>query len=162
MHMQDRTNHWAQRTMVMTLATLSLGACSSGQSGSGTSTTIGAAPTRAVPPAAATPSPSVQLVDITKGAALAADPSVVVIDVRTPAEYATGHLARAELVDIHATDFPTRIAQFDRSATYLVYCHSGNRSGQATAFMATLGFTSVYDLDGGITAWQNAGANVVN
>jgi phage shock protein E len=159
--MQDRTNHWAQRTMVVTLAALSLGACSSGQSGSGTSTTIGAAPTQVVPAAASAPVPAVQLVDVTKGAALAADPSVVVIDVRTPAEYATGHLARAQLVDISASDFQTRIAQFDRSSTYLVYCHSGNRSGQATAFMATLGFTSVYDLDGGITAWQNAGASIV-
>jgi rhodanese-related sulfurtransferase len=108
------------------------------------------------------PTPSaVQLVDVPKASALAADPSVVVVDVRTPAEFAAGHIGRAELVDFEAPGFAQRIAQLDHSATYLVYCHSGNRSGQATAIMATLGFTNVNNLAGGISAWQAAGAPLV-
>lgn len=93
--------------------------------------------------------------------ALAVDPSVIVVDVRTPAEFAEGHLSRAIVADIQDLGFGDRIAQLDRSATYLVYCHSGNRSGQATAVMAALGFTSVKDLDGGISAWVAAGAPLV-
>jgi rhodanese-related sulfurtransferase len=103
----------------------------------------------------------VQLVDVAKGVALAADPSVVVIDVRTPAEFAEGHIARAQVVDVSAADFADQIAKFDPSGTYFVYCHSGNRSGQAAAIMASLGFASVYDLDGGIIAWKGAGAPLV-
>ncbi|MDP9463249.1 MAG: rhodanese-like domain-containing protein, partial [Actinomycetota bacterium] len=112
-------------------------------------------------PVGTTTSSAVQLVDVVTGLALVADPSVVVVDVRTPAEFAEGHLDRATLVDVDAADFRDRIGQLDRAATYLVYCHSGNRSGQATAIMAELGFTKVYDLDGGIGAWQDAGAPIV-
>ncbi|HEX2783430.1 MAG TPA: rhodanese-like domain-containing protein [Ilumatobacteraceae bacterium] len=112
-------------------------------------------------PVGTTTSSAVQLVDVVKATAFAADPSVVVVDVRTPAEFAEGHIARAELVDFDAPGFSDRIAKFDRSATYLVYCHSGNRSGQATAIMAELGFTNMYNLAGGITAWQDAGAPIV-
>ena len=92
---------------------------------------------------------------------LAADPSVIVVDVRTPPEFAEGHIGRAVVADIKDPGFGSQIAQLDRSATYLVYCHSGNRSGQATAFMALLGFTNVNDLDGGLSAWVAAGAPVV-
>ncbi len=92
---------------------------------------------------------------------VAANPSVVVLDVRTPAEFAEGHLARAALVNFNASDFRDQIAQFDRSAIYLVYCHSGNRSAQATAIMAQLGFVRVNELDGGIAAWQDAHGPVV-
>ena len=103
----------------------------------------------------------VQLVDVPAAQALAADPSVVVIDVRTPAEFAEGHIDRAVSVDFDAPGFGDRIAEFDHSATYLVYCHSGNRSGQATAVMADLGFANVNDLEGGISVWQAAGAPIV-
>ena len=86
---------------------------------------------------------------------------VIVVDVRTPAEFAEGHIGRAVVPDIKDPGFDSQVTQLDRSATYLVYCHSGNRSGQATAFMASLGFTNVNDLDGGISAWMAAGAPVV-
>jgi 3-mercaptopyruvate sulfurtransferase SseA len=57
-----------------------------------------------------TPSSAVQLVDVTKALALAADPSVTVVDVRTPAEFADGHIGRAQLVDFEASGFAERIA----------------------------------------------------
>ena len=152
--MQHRTGHRTLRIAVAAIVTLGVPACSSGQSGT-------AANAGTPAPAATTPASAVQLVDAVKAAALAADPSVVVVDVRTPAEFAEGHLARAELVDANAADFRDQIAKLDRSATYLVYCHSGNRSGRATGIMAELGFVRVYNLDGGILAWQGAGAPVV-
>jgi rhodanese-related sulfurtransferase len=131
---------------------LGLAGCSSTPSSAGSSQVATVEPT---------PSPAVQLVDVTKAVVLAADPSVIVVDVRTPTEFAGGHIARAQLVDFEAAGFAGRIAQLDRSATYLVYCHSGNRSGQATAVMATLGFKNVNNLAGGISAWQAAGATLV-
>ena len=146
--------------IIAALAVMSLAACASETGGDGAvaATTASPAPVASSVGPAASP---VQLVDVAKGVALAADPSVVVIDVRTPAEFAEGHIARAQVVDVSAADFADQIATFDPSATYLVYCHSGNRSGQAAAIMATLGFSSVYDLDGGIIAWQGAGAPLV-
>ncbi len=73
-----------------------------------------------------------------------------VIDVRTPAEYAAGHIAGAQNIDVEAADFGTRIAALDKTAPYLVYCHSGRRSGIAAAQMAAAGFTDI--VDGGAMA----------
>lgn len=94
-------------------------------------------------------------------AALAATDGVVVIDVRTPAEFATGHLAGAQNIDVESSDFAARIADLDTAATYAVYCRSGNRSATARAAMQDAGFTNVSDLSGGITAWSRAGQPVV-
>ena len=84
-------------------------------------------------------------------------PGTIVLDVRTPAEYASGHLPQAQNIDIEGSDFATRIAALDKNATYAVYCHSGNRSGAALEQMAAADFTHVYDLAGGIGAWQSMG-----
>jgi rhodanese-related sulfurtransferase len=84
-------------------------------------------------------------------------PGTIVLDVRTPAEFASGHLPQAKNIDIEAADFATRIAALDKKARYAVYCHSGNRSGVALEQMAAAGFSNVYDLAGGIGAWQSMG-----
>ena len=84
-------------------------------------------------------------------------PGTIVLDVRTPAEYASGHLAQAKNIDIEASSFTNQIAALDKNATYAVYCHSGNRSGTALEQMTAAGFTHVYDLAGGLGAWQNMG-----
>ena len=76
--------------------------------------------------------------------------SLTVIDVRTPAEYAAGHIAGAQNIDVEAADFGTKIAALDKKATYLVYCHSGRRSGMAATQMAAAGFTTI--VDGGALA----------
>ncbi len=73
---------------------------------------------------------------------------VIVIDVRTPAEFAQGHVAGAELIDIQAPDFRERIAELDRDGSYFVYCRTGNRSATAVSIMADLGFTDVVDARG--------------
>ena len=58
-------------------------------------------------------------------------------------------------------DVDPELAELDPDETYLVYCRSGNRSGQTTALLDELGFEQVYDLDGGVLAWQSAGLPLV-
>jgi len=84
-------------------------------------------------------------------------PGTVVLDVRTPAEFASGHLPGAQNIDIEGSDFATRIAALDKTGTYAVYCHSGNRSATAMQQMTAASFAHVYDLAGGIGAWQSMG-----
>ena len=88
-------------------------------------------------------------------------PGTVVLDVRTPAEYAAGHLPGAVNIDVQAADFTSRIQALDKKAAYAVYCHSGRRSAIASAQMTDAGFSQVVDLDGGIQAWQQAGAGAL-
>jgi rhodanese-related sulfurtransferase len=97
------------------------------------------------------------LVSPEEAAALAADPGIIVLDVRTTEGYESGHLADATMIDFYSETFVDDIAALDPDGTYLVYCRSGNRSGQATALMTDLGFEQVYDLDGGILAWDAQG-----
>ena len=82
------------------------------------------------------------------------------LDVRTPEEFAEGHLEGAVLVDFYDADFAEQLAALDTDVPYLVYCRSGNRSGQAMGVMEELGFTSAADIDGGIVAWVDAGLPV--
>ena len=76
--------------------------------------------------------------------------SRVVIDVRTPTEFAAGHIAGAQNIDVEAADFASRIASLDKKASYLVYCRSGRRSAIAADQMAAAGFTDI--VDGGAMA----------
>jgi rhodanese-related sulfurtransferase len=64
-----------------------------------------------------------------------------VIDVRTPDEFASGHLDGALNIDIQGTAFATEIGALDKSANYVIYCRSGNRAGQAVTYMQDNGFT---------------------
>lgn len=84
---------------------------------------------------------------------------LVLIDVRTPEEFADGHVAGAEMIDIQAEDFADRIAELDPDATTVVYCRTGNRSARAAAYMDEQGFTDVYDA-GGFADLAEAGASV--
>lgn len=88
-------------------------------------------------------------------------PGTVLLDVRTPAEFAAGHLAGASDIDVESADFAQQIAGLDKSKIYAVYCRAGNRSKVAMAALQQSGFTQVFDLAGGITAWQSAGGEVV-
>lgn len=94
-------------------------------------------------------------------ALLEAEPDRTVIDVRTPEEFAAGHVEGAVLVDYNAPDFADRIAEFDPEGDYVIYCRSGNRSAGARDVMADQGFTDVVDVEGGIVAWNEAGLPIV-
>lgn len=89
-------------------------------------------------------------------------PGTILLDVRTPAEFASGHLPAAKNIDIEGADFANQIAALDKKATYAVYCRSGNRSGTALEQMTAAGFSHVYDLAGGIGAWQKMGGPMMN
>ncbi len=99
-------------------------------------------------------------VDAATFAAAMKRPGTVVLDVRTPAEFAEGHLAGAVNLDVNAADFRTKVGARAKDVPYAVYCRSGNRSGTALAIMKALGFTQTYHLGGGITAWTAAGGAV--
>jgi len=81
----------------------------------------------------------------------------VVLDVRTPGEFAAGHLAKAQNIDSAAPDFSDRLQALDKAKSYLVYCRTGNRSRQALRTMGAEGFGQVYHLSDGVRGWQNAG-----
>jgi len=90
------------------------------------------------------------------------DTSVVLLDVRTPGEFASGHIAGATNIDFESGTFASDILKLNKNTTYAVYCRSGNRSAQATALMAKDGFKSIFNLNGGIINWQSAGNALVN
>ncbi|SHK47257.1 rhodanese-like domain-containing protein [Hymenobacter psychrotolerans] len=73
-------------------------------------------------------------------AELVRKPNVVMLDVRTPEEFATGHLKGARNLDFRAPGFSEQVRQLDKSKTYVLYCASGNRSGQSMTLMRQLGF----------------------
>ena len=80
-----------------------------------------------------------------------------ILDVRTPEEFAQGHLSGAVNVNLMAPDFESRLAGLNRGQTYLVYCRTGSRSAKATQAMRRLGFRSVYHMFEGIVGWQKKG-----
>lgn len=83
-------------------------------------------------------------------------PEAPVIDVRTPGEFAQGHLLNALNYDWNGGNFEQQISHLDKNKPVFVYCQSGRRSASAAAKMRELGFKEVYELDGGIIAWRNA------
>lgn len=97
-----------------------------------------------------------QDIDAEKFQELMKEKETVVLDVRTPAETSDGVVPGYQMINIMAPDFREQINKLDKSKTYLVYCRSGNRSGQACDYMAGLGFDKLYNLSGGIGAWNRA------
>ncbi len=100
-------------------------------------------------------------VDVSAAQQIVEDGNAVILDVRTPEEFAGGHLPGAININVESSDFATKVAGLDESTETLVYCRTGNRSGVATDAMADLGFTDMSDLQGGIEAWAAAGEQVV-
>jgi rhodanese-related sulfurtransferase len=107
--------------------------------------------------AAEAPAFASQHVGAAEFAAAAAEPGVMIIDVRTPEEFAAGHLAGAVNADVESTDFAGLISALDPEGDYAVYCRSGNRSRAAVEAMTGLGYANTVGLEGGITAWTEAG-----
>lgn len=78
-----------------------------------------------------------------------------VIDVRTPKEYAEGHLNGSVNINYFDKDFKDQVGKLDSTMPVYVYCHSGGRSSKAMTIMKSQGFTTVYNLTGGYSAWKN-------
>ena len=79
--------------------------------------------------------------------------NAVLIDVRTPAEFTSSHIASAVNIDFENQTFLSEIKKLDVSKTYFVYCRSGNRSGQAISLMKANGIKNIYELRGGISTY---------
>ena len=79
----------------------------------------------------------------------------VILDVRTEEEFESGYIKGALNLDIRGgAAFVSSIEDLDKSKAYFLYCRSGARSGQACQLMEQMGFESVYNLEGGVLAWQ--------
>lgn len=79
--------------------------------------------------------------------------AVIVLDVREHDEYDSGHIAGAVLLPVGTINAETAAAVIpEKDATVLVYCRSGNRSKTASAALAALGYTNIYEF-GGIHTW---------
>lgn len=86
---------------------------------------------------------------------------LVVLDVRTPAEFQSGHIKNALNVDYKAPDFEQQLAKLDKTKPYLVHCAVGGRSTKTLPLLQKLGFKNVRHLDGGIQSWQQAGLPLI-
>ena len=86
--------------------------------------------------------------------------STVVLDVRTKKEYREGHIPGSVMIDFTEDDFEQQVAKLDKDKTYLVQCASGGRSARACKKMEQLGFKKLYNLEGGMGAWEKAGKPV--
>jgi rhodanese-related sulfurtransferase len=85
------------------------------------------------------------------------NPDFKILDVRTQAEYQSGHLANAFNIDIYSQDFESQLGQLDRNQQYLVYCRTGARSAQASQTMFKLGFSHIFNMLQGINEWIASG-----
>ncbi len=94
-------------------------------------------------------------------ASVPVDTNTVVLDVRTPDEYAAGHLEGAKLLDLNSGEFEAALPDLDPNASYAVYCRSGNRSAKAVALMTKAGFANVKDLGAMNDAAKSTGLAVV-
>ena len=91
---------------------------------------------------------------------LAQQKDLIILDVRTPQEYAGGHLKNAVLLNKYDPDFEAKLKALDKEKTYLVYCAVGGRSGQTANMMQQMGFKYVYDATEGFNPLKDAGAAV--
>lgn len=90
--------------------------------------------------------------------ALLKQQDIQLVDVRTEQEYGNGHLKEAILINIQGQDFTTKATQqLDKQKPVIIYCRSGRRSMQAAQILVNEGFETVYNMKGGILAWQAEG-----
>lgn len=100
-------------------------------------------------------------VNVNQAISLIKDSTITILDVRTPQEYGQGHLQGARLIPVQ--ELGERISELAslKDRQILVYCHSGNRSSAASRMLIKNGFKKVSNLQGGITAWNNAGNKTI-
>ena len=96
-------------------------------------------------------------ISIEEAAELLKNPEVIVLDLRTPREFAGGHLVGARNVDFNDPGFGENLAGLDRRRSYVVHCASGSRSGRALPLFGELGFEKINHLRPGFRGWVAAG-----
>lgn len=137
---------------VTTFSALALAACSQ---------SVPAADTGATVPQNSAPAARFAALDVERYADLLGQTAgALILDVRTPGEYASGHIPGAINMDYYAPDFAEQIESLDKTRDVFLYCASGNRSGRAMKLLQKAGFRNALDLKGGFGAWARAGGAV--
>lgn len=85
------------------------------------------------------------------------NPDFVILDVRTPEEFTNEHIENAINLDYYSETFKDDLNELDKNKTYVIYCRSGGRSGNALNIMEELNFMEVYNILGGIIEWKAEG-----
>ena len=85
------------------------------------------------------------------------NPNFIILDVRTPREFAGGHIEGAINLDYNSSGFKDDLNGLDKTKMYLVYCRTARRSRGALDMMRALEFREVYHLLGGIVRWTSEG-----
>ena len=88
------------------------------------------------------------------------DNNALIIDVRTAAEFGDSFISGAVNIEYGIASFQNHLADLDKSRSCFIYCRSGNRSSKAMAIMKEMEFQSVFNLEGGILAWEYKGFEV--
>lgn len=88
-------------------------------------------------------------------------PKIIVVDLRTPEEFAKGHIKKAINININDKDFTKKLAKLDRKKTYVMHCRSGGRSSASVTVWNQLGFENVLHLSSGTLGWVKAGRPLV-
>ena len=81
----------------------------------------------------------------------------IILDVRTPSEVAEGKVPGAMVINIQEQDFMDQISKLDKDKPIYVYCRAGGRSANASQKLVDLGFPQVYNMLGGMEAWNAKG-----
>ncbi len=79
---------------------------------------------------------------------------IQLIDVRTPKEFSSGHINKARNINYFADNFKSIAQDLDKDKPVYVYCRSGKRSSKSTIILQELGFTQIFDLQGGYLEWE--------
>jgi phage shock protein E len=94
-------------------------------------------------------------IDVATAESQRAQDNVVMLDVRTPEEYAQGHIPGVTLIPLDQLE--SRLSEVPKDKTLIVTCRSGNRSAQAAELLRQKGYADVHNMLGGFTAWEKAG-----
>jgi len=104
---------------------------------------------------------AVENIDAKKFKALSEKGDGIILDVRTTEEINQGHIKNASFIDFYDTEFKNKLDMMRKDVPVFVYCKVGGRSSQAAEMMMKSGFKKVYQLDGGIMAWQQNNFEIV-
>lgn len=86
---------------------------------------------------------------------------IQLVDVRTPKEFNTDHINYAENINFLSEDFSNSIDKLDKEKPVFIYCRSGKRSGKSVSDFQKVGFTKIYELEGGILKWKSEGFKTI-
>lgn len=92
---------------------------------------------------------------------LQSDPAIIVLDIRTPREFNSGHIEGALNINFFDRDFRDRVAQLDPTRTYVMHCAAGGRSDNSIRILRNAGLTNVFHMGGGTSEWRREGLPLV-